>query len=86
MLQGKKCFPFSLCAQGMSMWAGTDAVWRQSEGILTKSQNTFMDGVCGQGRRSSVRWEAREMCLETRCRIKFKDVSELLLQVRIARR
>lgn len=68
------------------MWAGTDAVWRQSEGILTKSQNTFMDGVCGQGTRSSVRWEAREMCLETRCRIKFKDVSELLLQVRIARR
>lgn len=35
------------------MWAVADAVWRQSKGVLTKSQNTFMDGVRGQERRSS---------------------------------
>lgn len=35
------------------MWTITDAVWRQSEGVLTKSQNTFVDGVCGHESRTS---------------------------------
>lgn len=53
------------------MWTITDAVWRQSKGVFTKSQNTFLDGVRGQGRRSSRRWEGRGICLKTWCSINF---------------
>lgn len=35
------------------MWAVPDAVWRQSEGVFTKSQNTFMDGVRWHENRTS---------------------------------
>lgn len=35
------------------MWTITDAVRRQSKGVLTKSQNTFVDGVCGHESRTS---------------------------------
>lgn len=29
----------------MSLWSITDPVWRESEGVFTKGENSFLDGV-----------------------------------------